>query len=144
MELTAEAIDRVVGAALAEDVGTGDLTTDAIVAADARCRGRIHVEEDGVVCGLDVARAVFRALDGGLRFEAVAIDGESVADGAGLAELDGSARAVLTGERTALNLLGRLSGIATLTRRYVDAVAGTGTRFNLPVRDAAGLEAHER
>jgi nicotinate-nucleotide pyrophosphorylase (carboxylating) len=144
VELTAEAIDRVVRAALAEDVGAGDLTTDAIVSADARCHGRIEIEEDGVVCGLDVVRAVFHALDGGVRFEAATIDGESVAHGTGLAELDGSARAVLTGERTALNLLGRLSGIATLTRRYVDAVAGTGATILDTRKTTPGLRALEK
>jgi len=144
VELTAEAVDRVVRAALAEDVGAGDLTTDAIVPVGARARGRVHVEEDGVVCGLDVARAVFRALDGALRFDAALPDGSTVEAGVGVAALDGSARAVLTGERTALNLLGRLSGIATLTRRYVDAVAGTGATILDTRKTTPGLRALEK
>ena len=102
--------------------------------AGTLARARIHVEEDGVVCGLDVARAVFGALDGALRFEAARPDGAQVAAGDVVAELEGAARAVLTGERTALNLLGRLSGIATLTRRYVDAVAGTARRSSTRAR----------
>jgi nicotinate-nucleotide pyrophosphorylase (carboxylating) len=144
MELTAEAIDRVVRTALAEDVGGGDRTTDGIVPADARCRASIHVEEDAVVCGLDVARAVFVALDGRMGFDAVVADGATVAAGADVATLDGAARAVLTGERTALNLLGRLTGIATLTRRYVDAVAGTGATILDTRKTTPGLRAFEK
>jgi nicotinate-nucleotide pyrophosphorylase (carboxylating) len=144
MELTAGTIDRVVRAALAEDVGAGDRTTDGLVPADARCRATIHVEEDGVLCGLDVARAVFLALDGAMRFDGLSDDGATVAAGAGVAELDGSARAVLTGERTALNLLGRLCGIATLTHRYVDAVAGTGITILDTRKTTPGLRALEK
>jgi nicotinate-nucleotide pyrophosphorylase (carboxylating) len=144
MELTPETVDRVVRAALAEDVGAGDRTTDAIVPAEARAHARIHVEEEGVVCGLDAAGAVFRALDGALRFDAAVPDGSTVGGGTALAELEGSARAVLTGERTALNLLGRLSGIATLTRRYVDAVAGTGATILDTRKTTPGLRALEK
>jgi nicotinate-nucleotide pyrophosphorylase (carboxylating) len=126
MELTAEAIERVVRAALAEDVGSGDVTTDATVPAGARCRGALVVEESGVVCGIPAARAVFEALDPGIRVDALAGEAERVTEApARVAEIEGSARAVLTGERTALNLVGRLSGIATLTARYVDLVEGT-------------------
>jgi nicotinate-nucleotide pyrophosphorylase (carboxylating) len=144
MELTAEAIDRVVRTALAEDVGGGDRTTDGIVPAGARCRAAIHVEEDAVVCGLDVARAVFVALDEGMGFDAVVADGTTVTAGAVVATLDGAARAVLTGERSALNLLGRLTGIATLTRRYVDAVAGTGVAILDTRKTTPGLRAFEK
>ncbi|MFN8518675.1 MAG: carboxylating nicotinate-nucleotide diphosphorylase [Chloroflexota bacterium] len=109
---------------LDEDVGDGDRTTDAIVPADARSQASLLLREAGVVAGLDLARQVFRSLDPDLRWEPLAADGEQVAPGP-VARIDARARAVLTGERLALNLLGRLSGIATLTRRYVDAVAGT-------------------
>jgi nicotinate-nucleotide pyrophosphorylase (carboxylating) len=109
---------------LAEDFGEGDLTSDAVVSQAATAEASILLKERGVVCGLDVARIVFAELDPNLRFDPLAEDGDQ-ADGE-IARLEGRARALLGGERLALNLLGRLSGIATLTRRYVDAVAGTG------------------
>jgi nicotinate-nucleotide pyrophosphorylase (carboxylating) len=120
MELTA--VD--VRGWLAEDFGEGDLTSDAVVPQDATAEASILLKERGVVCGLEVARAVFAELDPNLRFDALAEDRDQT-DGE-IARLEGQARALLGGERLALNLLGRLSGIATLTRRYVDAVAGTG------------------
>ena len=120
MELTT--VD--VRAWLEEDLGAGDLTSDAVVPEDATAKATILLKERGVVCGLDLARAVFAELDPDLSFEAFATDGTEAAGE--IAKLDGNARALLGGERLALNLLGRLSGIATLTRRYEDAVAGTG------------------
>jgi nicotinate-nucleotide pyrophosphorylase (carboxylating) len=127
MELTGDEIERFARGALAEDVGRGDLTTDAVVPVEARCRARLLLEEPGVVCGLPLARAVFEALDASVGFRPLDEDGAFAPDAPTvLAELEGSARAVLTGERTALNILGRLCGIATLTRNFVDAVAGTG------------------
>ena len=109
---------------LEEDLGAGDLTSDAVVPEDATAKATILLKERGVVCGLELARAVFAELDPDLSFEAFATDGTETAGE--IAKLDGNARALLGGERLALNLVGRLSGIATLTRRYVDAVAGTG------------------
>jgi nicotinate-nucleotide pyrophosphorylase (carboxylating) len=145
MELTAEALDRVVRTALAEDVGEGDRTTDGVVPADARCQAELVLEEAGVVCGLDAARAVFEALDSGVRFEPLQGDGARVIETPQtLARLDGPARAVLTGERTALNLLGRLSGIATLTSRYVAAVEGTGATILDTRKTTPGLRALEK
>src|SRR5204863_275378 len=90
------------------------------------CDAALWLKEPGVVCGLDAAEAVFRSLDPELEFEAVAADADVVAGPARVATIAGRSRAVLTGERTALNLVGRLSGIASLTRRFVDAVEGTG------------------
>jgi nicotinate-nucleotide pyrophosphorylase (carboxylating) len=145
MELTAEALDRVVRTALAEDVGTGDRTTDGVVPAEARCRAELLLEEPGVACGIDAARAVFEALDPGLRFDAAVDDGTPVIKPpVTLARLEGAARAVLTGERTALNLVGRLSGIATLTSRYVAAVEGTGTTILDTRKTTPGLRALEK
>ncbi len=109
---------------LAEDVGAGDRTTDALVPDGATGHADILLREPGIVCGLDLLRQVFLVLDARVAFTAVAGDGDRVTPGV-VARLAGPARAILTGERLALNLLGRLSGIATLTRRYVDAVAGT-------------------
>ena len=144
MELTADAIDRLVEVALAEDVGGGDLTTEALVPADLRCRAQLLVEEPGVVCGVPAAAAVFRALDADVRVDAVLEDGAVVDGSAVVAELEGPAQAVLTGERTALNLLGRLSGIATLTRRYVDLVAGTGATILDTRKTTPGLRVLEK
>jgi nicotinate-nucleotide pyrophosphorylase (carboxylating) len=130
LALDALTVERVAAAALAEDVGAGDRTTEATVPAGARCRATLLLEEPGVVCGLPVATAVFQALDSDVRVEPKLDEGARVdAAPAVLAEIAGPARAVLTGERTALNLLGRLCGIATLTSRYVDAVEGSGARI---------------
>jgi nicotinate-nucleotide pyrophosphorylase (carboxylating) len=131
-----------VRAFLAEDLGEGDVTTDAVVPADARLEASLLLKEDGVVCGLEVAEAVFRELDNDVEFEQLAHDGESVRGE--IARVSGAARALLTGERTALNLLGRLSGIATLTRLYVDAVAGTGASILDTRKTTPGLRALEK
>lgn len=123
---------------LAEDMGSGgDVTSASTVAADARFTAEMASRETIVVAGLDVAAAFFRALDREVRIQLLANDGEAVAAGSALIRLEGNARAMLTAERSALNTLQHLSGIATLTRRYVDAIAGTGavlldTRKTLP------------
>ncbi len=127
---------------LAEDVGDGDVTSEAVVPADARLEASLLVKEEGVVCGLEVAEAVFRELDPDLEFKGIVHDGD-VAHGE-VARVSGNARALLTGERTALNLLGRLSGIATLTRRYVDAVAGTSATILDTRKTTPGLRALEK
>jgi nicotinate-nucleotide pyrophosphorylase (carboxylating) len=144
MELSAEALDRIVHAALAEDVGAGDRTTDGVVPADARCAAELRLEEPGVVCGVPAARAVFEALDVAVQVEALLEEGAHANEPSALARLAGPARAVLTGERTALNLLGRLCGIATLTRRYADAVEGTGATILDTRKTTPGLRALER
>jgi nicotinate-nucleotide pyrophosphorylase (carboxylating) len=118
-------ISRSIIRALEEDIGPGDVTTNTIVPVDASLRGRIIAKQDGVVAGLDIARQVMLALNRRVNFVAEVEDGTRVTRGTVLANLDGSARALLTGERTALNFLGRMSGVATLTRKFVDAVAGT-------------------
>jgi len=123
MDVTETQLERFVREALAEDVGSGDVTSDGVVAQDATAEAVILVKRPGVVCGLEAARAVFQTLDPGIRFEPLAADGDRIEDvPAEVVRVQGTARALLTGERTALNLLGRLSGIATLTRRYVDAI----------------------
>ncbi len=111
--------------ALEEDIGPGDVTTNTIVPADASLRGRIIAKQDGVVAGLEIAKQVMLALSQHVTFVAEVQDGSKVTRGTVLANLDGSARALLTAERTALNFLGRMSGIATLTRKFVDAVSST-------------------
>jgi nicotinate-nucleotide pyrophosphorylase (carboxylating) len=111
--------------ALEEDIGPGDVTTNAIVPQDAMMKGQIIAKQAGVVAGLDVAAMVYQAVDKRVHFESVIQEGAQVANRQVLAKVSGPARALLTGERTALNFLGRMSGIATLTRQFVDAVAGT-------------------
>ena len=145
MELSPEALATVVRTALAEDVGPGDLTSEALVPAQARCRATIVLEQPGVVCGLPVAAAVFAALDPDADFEPLVPEG-SRHDAApvALARLEARARAVLAGERSALNLLGRLCGIATLTARYVAAVEHTATRILDTRKTTPGLRALER
>ncbi len=118
-------ISQYIQRALDEDIGTGDVTTNTIVPAGASLRGRIIAKQDGVIAGLDVAGQVMLTLSERVSFAANVTDGSRVTRGAVLAEVDGSARALLIGERTALNFLGRMSGIATLTRKFVDAVSGT-------------------
>jgi len=130
-------IDRVVDAALAEDIGRGDLTSDAVLPVEARLKAAITAREDMVVCGLPVAQRVFQRLDPTVSFEAIHADGDHVGPGAVLAWVEGSARAVLCGERTALNILQTLSGIATTAQAYAKEVEGTGavvldTRKTLP------------
>jgi len=142
MSGTVELTGFDVRALLAEDVGDGDLTTASVVPEDARLEASLLLKERGVVCGLEVAEAVFRELDPQVEFEFLAHDGDE-ADGE-VARVSGNARALLTGERTALNLLGRLSGIATLTRLYVDAVADKGATILDTRKTTPGLRALEK
>jgi nicotinate-nucleotide pyrophosphorylase (carboxylating) len=144
MAVATDTVERVVLAALAEDIGAGDVTTEATVAADAIGTADLLVKEPGVVCGLQAAEVAFRALDSDVLFEALASDGEVVDARAVVATVSGSERALLTAERVALNFLGRLSGIATLTRRYVDAVSGTGAAVLDTRKTTPGLRALEK
>jgi len=130
-----------VAAWLAEDVGAGDLTTNSVIDEDARCQARLLLKEPGVVCGLDAAAAVFAEL--GARLEPSAQDGESRKPGP-IGRVEGPAQAVLTAERVALNILGRLSGVATLTREYIDAVEGTGATILDTRKTTPGLRELEK
>jgi nicotinate-nucleotide pyrophosphorylase (carboxylating) len=131
-------LDAFVQSTLAEDLGeSGDITSAAVIPADAVFSGVMDSREAITVAGLGIAEAFFRALDPGVRIEPLARDGDRVAAGADLMFLTGKARALLTAERSALNTVQHLSGIATLARTYVDAIAGTGatlldTRKTLP------------
>ena len=123
--------------ALGEDIGSGDATGNAVLAADASCEAVIEARTSLVVCGLPVAQATFEAVAPELRIETLLSEGSPAEAGSPLLTIAGHARAVLAAERTALNFLGRLCGIATETRRFVEAVAGTGaeivdTRKTLP------------
>jgi len=135
-ELDIEDARRAIAAALAEDIGTGDITS-GIVPAELHFRGVMQARHAMVVAGLPVAAEVFRMVVPEARFTARAADGDEVAAGAVLAEMEGPARGLLTAERTALNLLQLLSGIATLTRQYAQRIAGSGctlldTRKTIP------------
>ena len=123
--LDATYVARVVAAALAEDVGPGDVTTLATIPPAATCEARLNTRASGVVCGLPVAGEAFRQLDPSLDVAVHRHDGEAMQPGDLLVTIRGSARAVLTAERVALNFAQRLSGIATITARYVAAVQGT-------------------
>jgi nicotinate-nucleotide pyrophosphorylase (carboxylating) len=127
LHLPTTIIEPAVRAALAEDLGiTGDVTTDSIVPSSARASGVFATRKPGVIAGLGVAEAAFRLLDPGVTFKVEVPDGSKAPARAIIARVAGNARALLSAERVALNFLGRMSGIATLTRTYVDAVAGTG------------------
>ncbi len=145
MSLPAILIEPVVRAALAEDLGrAGDVTAAACIPAGTRWTALFAARQAGTIAGLDCARLAMIALDSEARFTARVQDGETVAPGTVLAEVEADARAILSAERTALNLLGRLSGVATLTRAYVDAVAGTGARIADTRKTTPGLRALEK
>jgi nicotinate-nucleotide pyrophosphorylase (carboxylating) len=138
-------ISSAVTAALAEDLGlTGDLTTNATVAADARATAVIASREPGVIAGVDFAEAAFHMLDAGCQIEIYKTDGERVSAGDAVLRIAGLARALLTAERVALNYMGRLSGIATLTRRFADAAGGTSARIVDTRKTTPGLRAFEK
>ena len=122
-----EAISSIVRLALAEDVGRGDLTTEATVPPGARAVAEIRQKQEGVLCGLPIVERVFRAVDPAVQVLALAEEG-SWGDRRVVARIEGPACAVLIGERTALNFLGRLSGVATMSRRAAQRVVGTSTR----------------
>jgi nicotinate-nucleotide pyrophosphorylase (carboxylating) len=123
-------IDDAVRQALAEDLGrAGDITTQATIPDSATATATLVARAAGVICGLDIARAAFRQIDPTIGFESWETDGAWVEKGAALARIDGSARAILSAERVALNYLGRLSGVASLTAQYVERVAHTKARI---------------
>jgi nicotinate-nucleotide pyrophosphorylase (carboxylating) len=130
--------------ALDEDIGGVDATTDSIVPADATSSGQIIAKQAGVVAGLDVAAAAYRLADARVSFILLVAEGAQVSNRQPLATVVGPARALLTAERTALNFLGRMSGIATLTRRFVDAVAGTRAVILDTRKTAPGLRALDK
>ena len=138
-------VERAVAAALDEELSTaGDITTDAIIPADATAAAAIVAREAGVVAGLDLAEAAFKSLDPDIRFTRIVAAGGGVAAGGKIATVSGKTRAILSAERTALNFLGRLSGIATLTASYVKAVEGTGARIACTRKTTPGLRALEK
>jgi nicotinate-nucleotide pyrophosphorylase (carboxylating) len=138
-------VQQAVEAALLEDLGrAGDLTTQATIPADAEARAIIAARKPGVIAGLDLARAAFHRLDERVRFEAVVEDGSRVAPGDVVARIHGPARAILTAERVALNFLGRLSGVATATSVFADAIAHTRAKVADTRKTTPGLRVFEK
>jgi nicotinate-nucleotide pyrophosphorylase (carboxylating) len=133
-----------IGAFLSEDLGRGDITTQATVTRNSRARGRFLAKEPMVVAGLEAAEAVFSTLDSQQQIEAFASDGEEVEAGKVIARTSGFADVLLAGERVALNLLQRLSGIATLTRKYVRAIEGTNAQIVDTRKTTPGLRMLEK
>lgn len=133
------AIVQCIKRALEEDVGSGDVTTNSIVPDDATMSGEIIAKQEGVVAGLDIVLATFLVLSQDVEFIAHVEEGAAVKSRTILANVIGPARALLTAERVALNILGRMSGIATLTRQFVDAIAGTGAAILDTRKTAPGL-----
>lgn len=121
--------ETLIDLALAEDLGAGDVTSQYFIPADRRARAFITARRDGVISGIGLAARVFEKVDPTLLVEILIDDGSRVSAGALLLRVEGSARSILGAERTALNFAQRLSGVATLTARYVDAVKGTGVRI---------------
>jgi nicotinate-nucleotide pyrophosphorylase (carboxylating) len=142
--LSAAELDETLRRFLAEDLGSGDVTTDSIVPEDARIAAEIVAKSECVVSGLPISRRVFELLDDSLSWEEHVRAGGKAIPATTLARLSGKARAILTGERVALNLLQRMCGIATATRRYVEAVSGTGCRILDTRKTAPGLRAFDR
>lgn len=137
-------LDALLTAALQEDVGTGDITTESCIPPEAVSRGRFLAKEDLVLCGLNVAKRVFALTDPTLNFTSLRRDGELVKKGEYFAEVSGCSRSILTGERVALNLMQRMSGIATRTAQAVSAVAGTKTRIVDTRKSTPGLRVLEK
>lgn len=145
LRLPGSLVAKAVAEALEEDLGlAGDITTMATVAADARARARLGAREAGVVAGLQPFEAAFRMLDADVAIEIAVPDGGIVEAGAEIARISGNARALLTAERVALNFVGHMSGIATLTHRFVEKVAGTSAHIIDTRKTTPGLRAFEK
>src|SRR5580704_3402827 len=137
-------IDELIRRALAEDLGSGDATCMATIPATATAQARIVAKSTLVCAGLPIAERVFRSLDANVAVQLLANDGEVVEKGRALAQTQGWARAILSGERTALNFLARLSGIATLTHQFVELLEGTSTKIRDTRKTTPGLRLLEK
>lgn len=144
MELDAGIIYSYAADLLKEDLGRGDITTQAVVRGGQRARGRFLAKQDFILCGLEIAEAVFGSIDAQMQLESRVYDGEAIAAGTEFAILEGAADVLLSGERTALNLMQRLSGIATLTRKFVDAINGTSAKIVDTRKTTPGLRMLEK
>jgi nicotinate-nucleotide pyrophosphorylase (carboxylating) len=137
-------VEPIVRAALAEDLGRGDITTDAVIPAETRLKGAIASRQPGVIAGIDIARTAFHLLDPSIAFTIEKHDGAAVAKGEVVAHIAGPARGILTGERVALNFLCRLSGIASATARLVDAVKPHRAKICCTRKTTPGLRLLEK
>ena len=144
MELDPGIIYALAADLLKEDLGRGDITTQAVVRGGVRARGRFVPREDFILCGLEIAEAVFAALDNSIALESRAYDGDAISAGTEFARIEGPAAALLTGERTALNIMQRLSGVATFTRAFVERISGTGARIVDTRKTTPGLRLFEK
>jgi len=144
MELDTGLIYAYASEFLKEDLGRGDVTTQAVVRSGAKARGSFLAKQDLILCGLEFGEAVFAVLDGGIQLESRAHDGEVLKAGAQFARLEASASVLLAGERTALNLIQRMSAIATLTRSFVDRIAGTKAQIIDTRKTTPGLRLIEK
>jgi nicotinate-nucleotide pyrophosphorylase (carboxylating) len=137
-------VESLIRIALAEDVGTGDLTARSVVDPAATASGRMLLKQRGVISGMSVVRHVLESVDPEIEWHPVVADGDVLQDPTTLGEIAGPARSILTAERTALNFIQRLSGIATATREYVDAVAGTNARIVDTRKTTPGMRVLEK
>ena len=137
-------IDEIIINALKEDIGTGDITTNATISEDKTITGRFIAKDNGIICGLEVCERVFKILDENIEFIADKKDGETVKYGEIIAKVTGNARNILTGERTAINLLQRMSGIATETKKAVMQVAGTKAKIADTRKTTPGIRVFEK
>jgi nicotinate-nucleotide pyrophosphorylase (carboxylating) len=144
LDIDPERVRRIVRLAVEEDVGGRDATTEATVDAEARATGVFVAKQPLLIAGLDVALEVFRVVDPEIAWETRAREGDRFEAGNAIASVTGSARGILTGERVALNFLQRMSGIATITRRFVDAVAGTKAQIRDTRKTTPGLRLLEK
>jgi nicotinate-nucleotide pyrophosphorylase (carboxylating) len=143
--ITEEMYAGIVAMAMREDLGAaGDITTEATIASDTSATAEFRTRQPGAIAGLDVARYVFDVIDPELEFETRVSDGDRVEAGRVLAVVEGKARSILSAERTALNLLGRMSGVASQTALLVDAVEGTGARISDTRKTMPGLRALDK
>lgn len=142
--MTYTGLDEFLISAIKEDVGTGDVTTEATIPADAEIEGRYIAKDDGIICGTDVCRRVFELVGGEFSLEFFVRDGDAVKRGDVIGKVSGNARAVLTGERLGLNIMQHLSGIATKTKYYVDIVEGTGAKIADTRKATPGMRVLEK
>jgi nicotinate-nucleotide pyrophosphorylase (carboxylating) len=132
-------LQRIIEEAILEDIGMGDVTTDSIVSNDLLGHGDVRVKEPGIIAGLDIAEMIFTFIDPELRFKKIVPDGSQVENNTIVGEADGPFGSILKAERTVLNVLQRMSGIATTTKQYVDAVVGTRAKITDTRKTAPGL-----
>ncbi len=137
-------IDQIIALALAEDMGTGDITTNSIVPAGTKVNGSFKAKEEGVICGIEVAKQVFDTLDKSINFTPFCRDGDKVSKGTIIAEISGMAASILTGERVALNFLQRLSGIATRTAKLAGQLSETSTKVVDTRKTTPGMRVLEK